>query len=215
MDRRREKQIIRSVLRGRRERFALLVDEYREPVFNLAYRMCGNRADAEDMSQNTFLRAYENLWRYDSRRPFFTWLYTLALNVIRSHIKAAAVQARRRQNRPDPGAAAPAADSEAALIQSQEALRLAEQVAKLPRALREAIVLRYYLELPFGSVAAVAGISPGAARMRAHRALLRLNQQMDPSRQKSGAPQSFANHRSGVAAGDPDPPEDDYAPATR
>ena len=59
--------------------YALLVDEYKSPIYNLAYRMTGNLGDAEDLTQETFIRAYQYLWRYDNRKKFFSWLYTLAL----------------------------------------------------------------------------------------------------------------------------------------
>ncbi len=60
--------------------FAILVSRYERPVFNLAFRMLGNRDDARDVVQTTFLKALENLSQFDSQYRFFSWLYRIALN---------------------------------------------------------------------------------------------------------------------------------------
>ncbi|MBL8092240.1 MAG: sigma-70 family RNA polymerase sigma factor, partial [Anaerolineales bacterium] len=63
---------------GSDEAFTNLVETYQKPVFNLCYRMLGEHELAEDAAQETFLRAYQNLYRYDSKRPFATWLLSIA-----------------------------------------------------------------------------------------------------------------------------------------
>ena len=60
--------------------FATLVGRYERPVFNLAFRMLGDREDARDVAQTAFLKALENLDRFDSRYRFFSWLYRIAMN---------------------------------------------------------------------------------------------------------------------------------------
>jgi len=87
MDQKTEAEIIVRILRGDRQAYALLVEEYKVPVYNLAYRMTGNPADADDLTQETFIRAYKYLWLYDTKRKFFTWLYSISLNLIKNHIK--------------------------------------------------------------------------------------------------------------------------------
>jgi len=64
--------------RGDPEAFTCLLEAYQRPVFNLCYRMLGNAQDAEDAAQETFLRAYQHLKRYDNSRPFSTWLLSIA-----------------------------------------------------------------------------------------------------------------------------------------
>ncbi len=63
------------------------IEAYNGPIFNLAYRMTGSREDADDLTQETFIRAYQNLRRYDRSKKFFTWLYTIGINLIRNHLK--------------------------------------------------------------------------------------------------------------------------------
>ena len=60
--------------------FARLVEAYEKPVYNLCYRMLGNAGDAEDAAQETFIRAYKAIRRYDPTRKFSTWLLTIASN---------------------------------------------------------------------------------------------------------------------------------------
>ncbi len=63
---------------GSDEAFTKLVETYQTPVFNLCYRMLGEPELAEDAAQETFLRAYQHLHRYDQKRPFATWLLSIA-----------------------------------------------------------------------------------------------------------------------------------------
>jgi RNA polymerase sigma-70 factor (ECF subfamily) len=90
MDSEQKKKIIQQVLQGQTEAFALLVDHYKGPVFNLAYRMTGSRQDAEDLTQETFLKAFLGLKRFDRQRRFFPWLFTVAVNTVRNHLKKTA-----------------------------------------------------------------------------------------------------------------------------
>ena len=68
MDSEQKRRIIREVLQGQTESFARLVDHYKHPVFNLAFRMTGSRQDAEDLSQETFLKVFLGLKRFDLQR---------------------------------------------------------------------------------------------------------------------------------------------------
>jgi len=86
-------ELVTAVLAGEREPFALLVERYQRDMYNLAYRSTGQRQDAEDIVQETFLRAYRGLSSYDTNRPLRTWLYAIAVNVCRDW-------ARRIERRP-------------------------------------------------------------------------------------------------------------------
>jgi len=178
MDSAREKEIVRRVLEGDTNAFALLVDAYRNPIFQLAFRMTGSLADADDLAQEAFVRAFRNLHRYDPERSFFTWLYTVALNGIRNHLKK-----RKREERgsgpsvdlqPEHEGVAP--DVEERLDQAREAQRLERALARLPAEQREALVLRYYMGLSLEETAAVTDVSLSAAKMRIYRGLDRLKQ---------------------------------------
>jgi RNA polymerase sigma-70 factor (ECF subfamily) len=76
-----EKRLTERAKRGDREAFAELIEIYKDKIFQLAYRMVGNRQDAEDIAQETFLRVYANLHNYDDSYKFSTWIYRIATNL--------------------------------------------------------------------------------------------------------------------------------------
>jgi len=69
---------LEQALHGDADGFMHLIELYQKPVYNLCYRMLGNREDAEDAAQETFLRAYHHLQKYDRNRAFATWLLSIA-----------------------------------------------------------------------------------------------------------------------------------------
>ncbi|MCX7634239.1 MAG: RNA polymerase sigma factor [Syntrophales bacterium] len=175
MDEREEQKLIARVLRGEREVFSQLVEHYGGTVYNLAYRMTGCLQEAEDVAQEVFLQAYRSLWRYDPRKRFFTWVYTIALNILRNRLKS---QDRRRQ-RDNEGIvdAVPCAETstpEALYLQREEDDLLDSSLHQLPQEMREVLVLRYYQGLSFAEMAAILSTSESAVKMRTYRALERL-----------------------------------------
>jgi RNA polymerase sigma factor, sigma-70 family len=72
--------VVARILSGDSDGFRILVERHSRSVFRLAYRMTGNEFDADDVVQETFLRAYKQLSRYESRSSFSTWIYRIASN---------------------------------------------------------------------------------------------------------------------------------------
>ena len=181
MDRQEEQDVIARVRRGEREAYALLVDAYKTQIFNLAYRMTGSYQDAEDLAQEIFIRAYKNLRQFQSGKKFFTWLYTIALNLIRNHLKKRGREmSHETMDRIISEAGRPDIDRmERDIIQAQEIRRLEICLQKLPADLREAVILRFYQELSFEDAAEILKISLSAAKMRVYRGLEKLKGMMD------------------------------------
>lgn len=75
-----DEQLVRLTLKGDKNAFADLVERYQKPMFNVAFRICGNREDASDVTQASFLKAYEQLKQFDSRFKFYSWLYRITVN---------------------------------------------------------------------------------------------------------------------------------------
>ena len=75
-----EAAVVAQVLAGDRDAFRALVDVHSRSIFNLAYRMTGNQDDADEVVQETFLRAYKSLHRFEARSKFSTWIYRIAVN---------------------------------------------------------------------------------------------------------------------------------------
>ena len=173
--------IIRRVLEGNRDSYALIVDKYKGPIFNLAYRMTGSYDDASDLAQETFTRAYKNLSRFNTEKKFFTWLYTISLNLVRNHLK----QNKKEIFYDSPENTelsrswqADIDDSEHALIKRQTIYQLNLCLRRLPADLKEALILRFYQDLPFEDVSVVLDISLSAAKMRVYRGLEKLQELM-------------------------------------
>ena len=80
----RDVQAVRKVLAGDRSAFRELVTRYTDPIYSLAYRMTGSFEDAQEAVQEIFAKVYQKLNSYDPDRRFFTWVYTVALNHLRS-----------------------------------------------------------------------------------------------------------------------------------
>jgi RNA polymerase sigma-70 factor, ECF subfamily len=188
MDRQEEQDVIARVRRGERAAFAALVDAYAKPIFNLAFRMTGNRGDADDLAQETFLRAFEQLSRFNPEQSFYPWLFTISINLIRNHLKKTG---RRRRTDFLHG------ETEIGVIDSAEGpaimqgsgngdeLRkereegLERCLRELSPDLRELLVMRFYQGLSFETVAEIKGLSQSAVKMRIYRGLLKLRKDMD------------------------------------
>ena len=181
MNQKTDAEIVDIVLKEGSKAYANLVEKYKTPIFNLAYRMTGNRADAEDLTQEIFIRAYLHLNKFNPEKRFFTWLYTIALNLIRNHLKTLS---RRRRD-----------ESQIVLINAQqndagnrqihpepfepESILLETSLLRLPSDLREVIVLRYYQGLSFEEIASITGKSQSAVKMRTYRGLEKLKKTMN------------------------------------
>jgi RNA polymerase sigma-70 factor (ECF subfamily) len=176
-----ENQIVERVLKGERGAFSTLVDAYKEMIFNLAFRITGSRQDADDLSQEIFIMAYRNLRQFDPRKRFFTWIYTIGLNIIRNHLKKQGLEMTREkagrsssETGIDQGARA-----ERDVIQAQEIGSLEICLQKLPDDLRESVVLRFYEGLSFEEIAAISDASLSAVKMRVYRGLEQLKRLMN------------------------------------
>ena len=172
MDQKIEAEIVARVLKGDRQAYALLVDEYKSPIYNLAYRMTGNLEDADDLTQETFIRAYQYLWRYDTSKKFFTWLYTLALNLIRNHFK------KNKYNKSSEELSAnlladknPSPETE--LIETQE---ISVYLLSLEYESRALLIMKYQQGLTFEEIAQITGKSLSAVKMRIYRGLEKLKE---------------------------------------
>ncbi len=167
-----DEEIVQRVVEGTGGAYALLVDRYQRPVFNLMYRYCRSDDEAADLSQDVFLRAYERLSSFDCRRKFFPWLYTLALNRAKDW--------QRRNSRKLKELARMQWETEPVRVRSQQEEQLLnrEEVQSLYGALdtltdttREIILLRFREELPIRDLAEIFGFSESAVKMRIARGL--------------------------------------------
>lgn len=164
--------VIRDVLAGNVDAFGILVRRYQRPIFNLMRRTTGRDETAEDLAQDTFVRAYENLDRFRLDARFFPWLYAIGVNRARDWLRSAGVRRHLACDAPDaPWASAGCENPQPRLDERLDLPRVWRAVAQLPFDYREALVLRYREDLSFKEVAQALGIALSAAKMRVHRGL--------------------------------------------
>ena len=149
-----------------------LVRQYQEPVFRLAYLILGDSAEAEDVAQETFIRAYLKLAQFDAERPLRPWLLQIAANLARNRRRSIGRYwgALRRYWQ----AEAEPAHRVAERADRPDARRLWQAVQRLQPAAQEIIYLRYFLALSEKEMAAALNVAPGTVKSRLHRALKRL-----------------------------------------
>jgi RNA polymerase sigma-70 factor (ECF subfamily) len=168
-----------------------LVDRYREISFRTAYLIARNGADAEDATQDAFVKAYYALDRFRSAEPFRPWILRIVSNEARNRRRSAGRRERlalRVVERRGPGDAAPSPD--AAAIAQETRLTLVAALEMLPERDREVIACRYLLELSEAETATTLGIRPGTVKSRLSRGLARLRRELPegfaPSEERDG-----------------------------
>jgi len=158
---------------GNDEAFTCLVEAYQKPVYNLCYRMLGEPEAAEDAAQDTFLKAYQNLTRYDNERPFGTWLLSIAAHhcidkLRRKRFTSFSLDADEDGPVELPDRNAP--DPEAEAIRKQDKERLHRVLQNLDPIDRAAVVLRYWQDASEVEIAQTLKLTVPAVKSRLHRA---------------------------------------------
>lgn len=148
--------------------FAVLMTRHKDGLYRFARRYVGNADEAYDIVQQSFISAWRALGRYDPARAFDTWLRAIALNKCRDHARRAAV--RRLLMLSQDAAAASLPDAEARWIAGQQLVALDRAIAKLPRALKEPLLLTAFEGLSQAEAGRLLGISAKAVEMRVYRA---------------------------------------------
>ena len=160
--------------RGSDEAFTQLVETYQKPVFNLCYRMLGEPEAAEDAAQETFLRAYQNLHRYDNSRSFGTWILSIAAHycIDRLRKRRFSVLSIDEEGEdgltleiPDP--ASPDPEVESAKQEDRDRLHLL--LKDLDETDRAAVVMRYWYDYSEVEIAQSLHLTVSAVKSRLHR----------------------------------------------
>lgn len=162
---------VQRVLNGDVDAFARLVDRYYERCARFAVRMLGNRDDAEDALQTTFLRAYRSLGKYQERDKFSAWLYRILVNQCRS--VAARRNHRDRVFVREEAVLLNAPDRQQGWTGEDEEF-VQRVLAELDPLLREAFVLKHVEELSYEQMSELTGVGVSALKMRVKRACDRL-----------------------------------------
>jgi RNA polymerase sigma-70 factor (ECF subfamily) len=164
----KDQLLIKECREGTPEAYEGLVETYQEMVYNIAYRMLGDRESAKDISQDSFLAAYENLHNFRSDSKFSTWLCSITLNKCRDHLRT-----RKTHVAIEEIAELPASgmlNPEEELSRSQLEKGLQSVLNTLPVEAREVIVLKHMNGLEYSEMEAIVGVNANALKVRTFRA---------------------------------------------
>jgi RNA polymerase sigma-70 factor (ECF subfamily) len=167
-------ELVSRCLAGDPEAFEPLVRRYERPLYNLAYRVLGDREEARDAVQEAFVRAYEKLASFDPRYRFFSWIYRIVLN--------GAINARSRRRLASPLAFEPrgGGGQEEAVAGRERRDGLQAALGRLAASDRELLVLRHFAELSYTEIAEALGVPEKTVKSRLHEARQRLGRQLAP-----------------------------------
>jgi RNA polymerase sigma-70 factor, ECF subfamily len=183
--------VVAQVLAGDRDAFRLLVDRHGRTLFRLAYRMTGNQEDSEEIVQETFLRAYKALDKFEMRANFGTWIYRIAANRALDFLSARKTQMQNKDtyqivDDPDPEsrhevqleAGQPGPDR--LVIGAEMKSRLAQALARLTPAERVAFTMRHMEGRSIEEISQSLNLKTSAAKNSVFRAVQKLRQQLEP-----------------------------------
>jgi len=161
-----------------------LYEHNRSRIFSLAYRYAGNSADAEDILQDTFIKAFASLQKcqLDNDAYFATWLYRIAVNCSLDHFRRLRGHADTvsLDNCPDAAALTDPSGPEGEFARDEVTRVVRQGLTKLSRRKRMVVVLRHYQQLKIGEIAAAMGCSQGSVKKQLFRALAQLRKELHP-----------------------------------
>jgi RNA polymerase sigma-70 factor (ECF subfamily) len=168
---------------GDREAFRVLVERHSRNIFRLAFRMTRSEEDAEDVVQETFLKAYRNLPRFAGHSEFSTWIHSIAAHCALDQLRRRAPrQARTQRLDADTADAAVSRDAspERAVYGSEVGRRVARSLERLSVMERTAFVLRHFEGRTIAEIGKTLGVRSGAAKNCIFRAVAKLRDDLAP-----------------------------------
>lgn len=176
-----DKAWIERSLDGDQAAFAHLVHRYQDRLFATLFRVTGSREEAEDVAQETFVQAFQQLATFQGRSQFYTWLYRIAFNLWssrrrrqRPQLSVDELRARTGQDPVDP------TESPIEMLDRQEHIRIVQEALnRLDEDHRTILVLRELEEYDYDTIGQILDIPAGTVRSRLHRARLQLKQLLD------------------------------------
>ena len=174
--------LVQRFRQGDMESFSLLVAKYQDRIYNMLLRMCGEPADAEELAQETFLRAMERIGQFQGRSKFYTWLFRIAANLAISHKRRGGRIKFHSLSGPQDGdssegdaitsplAAKRQSGPQETAVAAETHQRVMDALGELDDEFRLVIVLRDIEEMDYAQVADVMNVPLGTVKSRLHRA---------------------------------------------
>ena len=173
--------LIQRCLQGDQHAWDLIVRQYWRKVFNVAYKFVGKHDEAEDLTQDTFLKLFKSLDTFDRRANFQTWLISVSRNLCIDHYRSVRKERETIDRGVDAAELAPASPDAgpiAALEQRDRVVLLRQAMAALPETLRTAVLLRDIQELSYQEIADKLRLPEGTVKSRINRGRTELARQI-------------------------------------
>lgn len=189
--------VVAQVLAGDRDAFRVLVERHSRSIFRVMYRMTGSQPDAEELVQETFLRAYRSLGRFELRANFGTWLYRIAVNRALDFLSSRKTQMQNHgtysigdspesQDGQQVQVPAPAPGPERLLISAEIKRKLAQAMGLLTPAERIAFTMRHMEGQSIEEISQTLNVKASAAKNCVFRAVQKLRHQLEPLTARGG-----------------------------
>ena len=168
-----EQEILRRYLQGDAGGLAELVLAHENSLFRFCFYLCGEADAAEELFQDTWLRALKNIGKYKARGAFLGWLFTIAANLHRDKYRSYKRRQEIMKSLPVP------AGAEADWLNCQEAALVRQAVESLDNSLRLPVILYYFEDQSVETIAKVLGLPEGTVKTRLYRARKRLKKELE------------------------------------
>lgn len=175
-----EEKLVKKAQKGETEAFGQLYDNHIEPIYRFVYLKVGQKADAEDIAQQVFINAWQNINHYEPRGfPFSSWLYKIAHNTVIDYY-------RTRKNYSDidietiaeTSLDAPISRMADQIDQQLDLIEIKRAIKMLPAEYQTVVIMKFVEDLPNKEIAKILGKTEGALRVVQHRALKQLKKQL-------------------------------------
>jgi RNA polymerase sigma-70 factor (ECF subfamily) len=166
-----EQRWIAQARQGDDDAYSAVVNAFQGPVYNLCFRMLGNRQEAEDAAQETFLKAYRSLERYDPGRPFVNWILRIASNhcvdrMRRGRLRPMSLEALH----PGLQSGGPSPGPESTMVGAEKEAQVREMLRDLGSTDRAAVILFYWHDMSYEEIGETLSLTVSAVKSRLHRA---------------------------------------------
>lgn len=178
-------ELLSRCLAGDEKAYRELVERHKGQVFSLALRMVRQAQDAEDLTQETFVRMFRAIDRYDPARPLGAWLYTIATRLCIDHIRRRRVRPVSMFQEDDEGdvriieAEDPGLKPDEAFVHGDEERRATQLIDSLPPHYRIVVILRHQKDLSYEEIAEALNLPLGTVKARIHRARALLKDRLE------------------------------------
>jgi RNA polymerase sigma-70 factor (ECF subfamily) len=188
--------LIERCLKGDQQAWDAIVRQYWRKVFNVAYKFVGRHDEAEDLTQDIFLKVFKSLSTFDRRANFQTWLISVSRNLCIDHYRSVRKEREtidRDVNADDLAPVSAEVGPHLALERSDLALELRRALHQLPDTLRQAVVMRDLQELSYQEIADRLALPEGTVKSRINRGRSELARQITRLRERTDSSQATAH----------------------